>query len=164
MWRIIYFSFSYNIGKTCLYCRKYIIIYKIVKKNVLNFKLISFSTPLHIAIQADNKPIFNLLLKQDYLDVNLKNNEEHSPLYYALLKYESGDDFEDSYISGLMNCNVHTNPIYSDTGNSLLQVLIISGFEKSAVFLSAKVPNLNHVNNEGNWSLFSLRNFLGNLK
>lgn len=112
--------------------------------------LITFSTPLQIAIQADNKIIFNLLLKQDYLDVNLKNNEEHSPLYYALLKYEVGDDSEDSYVSGLISCDVQTNPIYSDTCNSLLQILISGGYENASVFLSGKVANLNHVNSEGN--------------
>lgn len=121
----------------------------------------SFSTPLHIAIQADNKIIFNLLLKQDYLDVNLKNIEEHTPLFYALLKYEVGDDSsEDSYVSRLMNCDVQTNPIYSGTCSSLLQVLISGGYEKAAIFLSEKVDNLNHVNSEGNYTIFLISNII----
>lgn len=93
--------------------------------------------------------MFNLLLNQDNVDVNLKNNEEHSPLYYALLKYEVGDDSEDSYVSRLMNCDLQTNPIYSATCGSLLQVLICGGYEKSAIFLSENVANLDHVNNKG---------------
>lgn len=81
--------------------------------------------------------------------MNLKNNEEHTPLYYALLKYEVGDDSEQSYVCGLMELDVQTNPLYSDTCSSLLQVMITGGSEKAAVFLSGKVANLNHVNSEG---------------
>lgn len=90
--------------------------------------------------------------------MNLKNNEEHTPLYYALLKYEVGDESEDSYVSGLIKCDVQTNPLYSDTSSSLLQVLISGGCEKAAIFLSEKVANLNHVNSEGKVKK-SLRNY-----
>ncbi|KAJ8957961.1 hypothetical protein NQ318_001960 [Aromia moschata] len=119
-------------------------------------------TPLHIAIQADNRPIFELLLKQDYLDGNVKNNEEHPPLYYALLKYEAGDDDEqDSYAARLVGHNAETDAVYAGTSNSLLQALILSGAERAAVFLCGRVRELNHVNAEGETALHlaCLKNF-----
>ncbi|CAH1099532.1 unnamed protein product, partial [Psylliodes chrysocephalus] len=124
---------------------------KLINKNVnVNAQNRQGFTSLHIAIQADNKPIFQLLLKQDYINVNLKTNEEHAPLYYAMLKYESGDDGEDSYAALLLKHEVHTSPIYSENCNSLLQVLILNGAQTAAIYLSEKLSgNLNHVNTEG---------------
>nr|XP_023017767.1 rabankyrin-5 [Leptinotarsa decemlineata] len=127
---------------------------KLINKNVnVNAQNRQGFTPLHISIQADNKPIFNLLLKQDYLNVNLKTNEEHTPLYFSLLKYESGDDAEDSYAVALLQRDIQTSPVYSETCNSLLQVLILNGAENAAIFLSGKVGNLDHVNSEGETAL-----------
>lgn len=53
---------------------------------IIQFFFSLHSTPLHLAIMSKNILIFDLLLKQDKLDVNLRTiNEEHSPLYYALV-------------------------------------------------------------------------------
>ncbi|KAJ8978783.1 hypothetical protein NQ317_015507 [Molorchus minor] len=133
-------------------CRK--IAEKLINKNVnVNAQNRQGYTPLHIAIQADNRSIFDLLLKQDYLDINLKNNEEHTPLYYALLKYEAGDDDQDSYASNLIRQNVQIDPVYLGTSNSLLQTLILNGSSRAAVFLCERSKNLNHVNAEGESAL-----------
>ncbi|CAG9820651.1 unnamed protein product [Phaedon cochleariae] len=127
---------------------------KLINKNVnVNAQNRQGFTPLHIAIQADNKAIFELLLKQDYLNVNLKTIEEHTPLYYALLKYESGDTGDDSYAACLMKSDIQTNPLYSEYCNSLMQILILNGAENAAIFLAVEVANLNHVNSEGETAL-----------
>ncbi|KAL4711825.1 hypothetical protein ACJJTC_005994 [Scirpophaga incertulas] len=43
-------------------------------------------TPLHQAVIARNQRIFDILLKQDTLDTNLRtSSDEHPPLYYALV-------------------------------------------------------------------------------
>lgn len=112
-----------------------------------------FSTALHIAIQADNKAIFDTLLSQSNLDLNLKTIDEHVPLYYALLKYESGDDSEDSYASNLISKGVHTDVLYSANCDSLLQKLIEENAGNAAIFLAGHVTNINHVNSEGETAL-----------
>lgn len=45
-----------------------------------------YSTPLHQAVIARNQKLFDLLLKQENLDTNLRTlTDEHTPLYYALV-------------------------------------------------------------------------------
>nr|CAI5848966.1 unnamed protein product [Callosobruchus analis] len=109
---------------------------------------------LHIAIQADNRSIFDILIKQDYINVNQRTEDEHTPLYYALLKYEAGDDdVHDSYAARLLATGAHPNPVYSANNSSLLQVLILNGAENAALFLGKHVDSLDHVNNEGETAL-----------
>lgn len=98
---------------------------------------------------ADNKQIFDLLLSQPNIDVNVKTVDEHSPLYYALLKYEAGDDSDNSYVSCLLKKGVQTSPIYSKNLENLLQYLISNGIKKAALFLTEHMQNLNHVNVDG---------------
>lgn len=110
-------------------------------------------TPLHIAIMADSRSVFEILLNHEKTNLNLKTAEEHPPLYYALTKYESGDDSEDSYASLLIEKSADTNPIYSQTSDSLLQVLILNGAEKAAVFLLDHISDLDHANAKGETAL-----------
>lgn len=102
---------------------------------------------------ADNKPIFDLLLQQPNIDVNIKTTEEHTPLYYALLKYESGDDSEDSYVENLIKKGAYTSPVYNETLDSLVQVLLMNGARNAAQFLAKHTQNLNHVNVNGESAL-----------
>ncbi|XP_044260908.1 rabankyrin-5 [Tribolium madens] len=127
---------------------------KLINKNVnVNAQNRLGYTALHIAIQADNRPLFDLLLSQPTLDLNLKTIDEHVPLYYALLKYESGDNSSDSYASNLIAKNAQTGVLYSSNCDSLLQKLIEEGAANAAVFLTNHVSNLNHVNSEGESAL-----------
>lgn len=110
-------------------------------------------TPLHIAIMADNLSVFEFLIDQPNIDVDLKTVEEHPPLYYALLKYESGDTSEEGYASSLIKKGVQTNPIYSKTGDSLLQILIADAAKNASEYLLEHVTNLDHVNANGESAL-----------
>lgn len=112
-----------------------------------------FSTALHIAIQADNRPIFDILLEQSATDTNLKTLDEHVPLYYALLKYESGDDSEECYALRLIKRGAQTAALYSKSCNTLLQTLIEQEASKAVVFLCEHISNINHVNSEGESAL-----------
>lgn len=103
-------------------------------------------TALHIAIMADNLPIFELLLKQPTIELNIKSTEEHTPLYYALLKYESGREV---YAEELLKKGVQTNPVYSNNCDCLLQVMLQMGTLSAASYLVKNVQNLNHVNLSG---------------
>ncbi|CAH0549325.1 unnamed protein product [Brassicogethes aeneus] len=140
---------------------------KLLNKNVnVNAQNRQGFTALHIAIQADNRPIFEMLLNEKNINVNLKNNDEHCPLYYALLKYNSGDTSDNCYALKLIQGDkkdCQTNPLYKDTSNSLLQILIVNGYQISATFLAEFVPNLDHVNLEGETALHlsCINNFSG---
>lgn len=104
---------------------------------------------------ANNRPVFELLLYHQKIDVNLKTSEENTPLYYALLKYESGDDSADNYALTLIEKGAETNPFYPKaTNNSLLQMLILSSAEKAAVFLLDFLKDtLDHANLNGETAL-----------
>lgn len=115
-----------------------------------------YRTPLHIAIMANNRTVFELLLKHPKIDVNLKSLEEHPPLYYALLKYESGDDDnENSYAAVLIKKQAEINPIYTNNNNNnLLQMLILNEAKKSTVFLLDYLnESVDHVNSNGETAL-----------
>ncbi|KAK4878403.1 hypothetical protein RN001_010909 [Aquatica leii] len=124
---------------------------KLINKNVgVNSQNRQGLTALHIAIMANNETLFALLLNQPNIDINLKSIEEHSALYYALLKYEAGDNEENSYVSQLLQKkDIQPNPVYSQTGNNLLQILIQAEAKTAALFLCDYLQNLNHVNLEG---------------
>lgn len=108
-------------------------------------------TALHIAIQADNAAIFDILLQQEQLNTNIKTNEEHPPLYYAYNKFELD---EPHYVEALLCKGTHTDPLYSSHGCAdLLQTLVKGGGRKGAAHLAQHVRNLNHVNVEGETAL-----------
>lgn len=112
---------------------------------------------------ADNEPLFSLLVGQPNIEVNIKSVQEHTPLYYALLKYEAGDVDEDNYTSRLIRNNAQTNPVYSQKCNNLLQMLIHEGAQNGALYLSDHVQNLNHVNIEGETPLHTACSFKCNI-
>ncbi|XP_025829118.1 rabankyrin-5, partial [Agrilus planipennis] len=126
------------------------IVNKLLEKDVnINAQNKQGLTALHVAIMSNNDPVFSLLLEQPLVDINLKSNDEHTPLYYALVKYQSGDRSPESYASRLIKKGAKTNPIYLKNGNSLLQTLIMEGAEDAAIFLSNYDNNLDHVNENG---------------
>lgn len=102
---------------------------------------------------ADNREIFKILIDHPKIDINLKTIEHHTPLYYALSKYESGDDSEDSYASILIKKDAEFDPIYPQTEDNLLQVLIMNETENAAILLLNYMKNLNHINLNGESAL-----------
>lgn len=128
---------------------------KLINKNVnINAQNRQGFTALHIAIMADNRTLFDILMSQQNIEINVKTADEHTPLYFALLKYESGvDDKEESYAARLIKKEAQTNPIYSENCDNLMQVLLRYGARKAAVFLAGHTQNLNHVNQNGESAL-----------
>lgn len=113
-----------------------------------------FRTPLHISIMADNQDLFNILIGNSLIEINLKSSpQEHTALYYALLKYESGDTTDDSYAMRLIKKGAQTDVIYSSTCDSLLQTLIREGANGAAAFIISHVKNINHANSQGETAL-----------
>ncbi|XP_044763640.1 rabankyrin-5 [Coccinella septempunctata] len=110
---------------------------------------------LHITIQSDNKQLFKILLEQSGVNLNLKTQDDHSPLYYALLRYEEDHDQpQDTYANLLVERNVVTDSSYPKRNNeSLLQVVTSMGLQESSMFLTAHVANVDHVNQDGGSAL-----------
>lgn len=103
---------------------------------------------------ADNQEIFTILLEHPSLELNLKSTpQEHTALYYALLKYESGDTDTDSYATRLICKGAQTDSFYSATCDSLLQTLIREGAYSAASYLCNNIKNLNHANSQGETAL-----------
>lgn len=103
---------------------------------------------------ADNRSIFEILINHPKIDVDIQTNEQHTPLYYALLKYEAGDNNDDSYAAVLIkNKKAQTNPIYTPSEDSLLQVLITNEAENAALFLLDFLDDLDHINANGESAL-----------
>lgn len=120
---------------------------------LVNGFCVLYRTPLHIAIMADNRSIFDILIEHPKIDINLKTIEHHTPLYYALLKYESGDNSEDSYAVILIKKGAELDVIYPENENNLLQILIMNEAENAAILLLNYMENLNHVNVNGESAL-----------
>lgn len=88
----------------------------------------------------------------------MKNSLEHTPLYYALLKYESGIRDEKSYVNLLIEKDAQTNPIYSSNCDNLLQVLLCEGAEDSCLYLTDLIQDINHANVNGESALHTACN------
>lgn len=102
-------------------------------------------TPLHLAIEFDNKSMVDLLLAVPNIDINLRTNNERCCLELSLMQ-ETESSLE--LAAKLIQLGARANPLKSDTHDNLLQMLANNGLENSAVFL-ADHANLNHINKDG---------------
>lgn len=104
-------------------------------------------------MQNDNKPLFDILLDQSGVNLNLKTTEDHPPLYFALIRHDD-DPRAGNYAEVLVEKGVATDCLYAkQNGNSLLQVVTSMGLSEAAVFLAAHVSNVDHANNDGQSAL-----------
>lgn len=67
----------------------------------MGLNLLLHSTPLHIAIMAKNSELFDLLLREESIEVNAKTAEGYPPLWYAL--HQAQPTSEDSFARKLVN-------------------------------------------------------------
>lgn len=103
--------------------------------------------PLHLAVQSRNSSVFSLLLECTDIDLNVRNDQGHSALYYALL---GGGPFSaDSYAARLVARGATANTVYPAMGDSLLHLMAKENLEDQALFLSEHATNVNHVNAQG---------------
>uniref|UniRef100_A0A1I8NT83 FYVE-type domain-containing protein n=2 Tax=Stomoxys calcitrans TaxID=35570 RepID=A0A1I8NT83_STOCA len=111
----------------------------------VNIQNRSGQTPLHLAIECDNVEMQNLLLGVNNIDINLRTNDEKCCLELSLMR---DAEFGIKLAGRLIEMGAATNPLKSETHDSLLQVLASSHLENSAVFL-ADYADLNHINSRG---------------
>lgn len=126
---------------------------KILKSNTIDVNIQDFegNTALHVAIIRQNKSVFKEILFNTNSKANLsiKNNEEQTVLWQALIQSEELDDFDDrnSFPSMLIdkNCEINTT---DSTGDSILHLCARQSFEKAAMFLVNKKAKINMLNND----------------
>uniref|UniRef100_A0A1B0CGM8 Putative ankyrin n=1 Tax=Lutzomyia longipalpis TaxID=7200 RepID=A0A1B0CGM8_LUTLO len=101
-------------------------------------------TALQMAILSGHDEMIAALLECEDLNLNLRTNDEKSALQLALQSSDLSLDVAKSFIEKGADANVR----YSETGNDLLQMLIVTQLEEPAIFLT-EFANLNHVNKSG---------------
>ncbi|CAI8027099.1 Rabankyrin-5 [Geodia barretti] len=113
-------------------------------------------TALHRAIQCGNAEVFNVLLSNDSLDLDLCNNAGDSALWLALSKLDSAyftsDDitqYNNSFPAKLITRGANPDALDSRTGNILLHRAALESNEAAAIFLVHRGAQLNPKNGEG---------------
>lgn len=105
------------------------------------------STSLHLAVMSGNTEMIDILLVHPSLDTNIKTIDDKSVLQLSLMPpYTAGPPFE--LAARLIEKGARSNQNNADSGDSILQMLIKSKLEDSAVFLAAHA-NVNFVNRSG---------------
>lgn len=103
-------------------------------------------TAVHLSVMARNEPMFSLLLESD-ADLNLRTEEGHTPLWFALLVGPPYDD--KSFAARLISAGASPNPIYTSSADSLLHLVAREGIEEAGLFLCTHSAYSNHVNRKG---------------
>lgn len=109
------------------------------------------NTALHIAVNSNNKPVFKEILFNKNLNpnLNLKNSEEQTVLWLALVKSENSKDFDliDSFPNMLIEkgCEINTT---DSNGDTLLHLCARRELEHAAIFLVNKKARINLLNND----------------
>ncbi|CAL7948855.1 unnamed protein product [Xylocopa violacea] len=105
-------------------------------------------TALHDCIQERNEPLFDILLECQGIDLGKTTNEDDTPLCIAMKTIP----FSECFAKKLLVKGATPNPVYKNTGDTLLHILIRESKEEAALFLidHCKDPtNLMQKNNEG---------------
>uniref|UniRef100_A0A0N5BKL6 FYVE-type domain-containing protein n=1 Tax=Strongyloides papillosus TaxID=174720 RepID=A0A0N5BKL6_STREA len=100
-------------------------------------------TPLFIAIDKENKPIIDLLLKNDQCDVNISNIDKVTPLEVCLFERKDLEICEKLVNKG---ANVNSK---NGMGQSLLHIAVMNMNIEAAKFIKNNHGDVNILNNEG---------------
>lgn len=96
---------------------------------------------------SSNAKLVDLLLELPSLDTNIRTNDDKCALQLALMPpYTTGPPFE--LAEKLIEKGARSNQNNAESGDSILQLLIKSKLEDSAIFLS-KHANVNFINRSG---------------
>lgn len=115
--------------------------------NVFNITIFRFCrTALHSCIWERNEPLFDILLECQGIDLDKTTNENDTPLCLAM----KIDPFCKSFAEKLLTKGATPNPVYRNTGDTLLHILTKERKEEAALFLIDYCEdNLMKKNNEG---------------
>ncbi|CEF65443.1 BTB/POZ-like domain and FYVE zinc finger domain and Ankyrin repeat and Zinc finger, FYVE/PHD-type domain and BTB/POZ fold domain and BTB/POZ domain and Zinc finger, RING/FYVE/PHD-type domain and Zinc finger, FYVE-related domain and Ankyrin repeat-containing domain-containing protein [Strongyloides ratti] len=99
-------------------------------------------TPLFIAIDKNNKPIIDLLLKNDQCDVNISNIDKITPLEVCLFEIKDLEICEKLVKKG---ANINSS---NGMGQSLLHIAVMNMNIEATKFITSHNGNVNILNNE----------------
>ncbi|XP_031776150.1 rabankyrin-5 isoform X2 [Apis florea] len=104
-------------------------------------------TALHNCIQERNELLFDILLECQSIDLDKTTNEDDTSLCIAM---KTTDPFNELFAKKLLTKGATPNPLYKNTGDTLLHVLIREYKEEAALFLIDYCKdNLMQKNKEG---------------
>lgn len=104
-------------------------------------------TALHNCIQERNELLFDILLECQSVDLDRTTNEDDTSLCIAM---KTTDPFNELFAKKLLSKGATPNPLYKNTGDTLLHVLIREYKEEAALFLIDYCKdNLMQKNKEG---------------
>lgn len=101
---------------------------------ILTFTITVFyvhRTALHSCVWEKNEPLFDILLECQSIDLDETTDEDDTPLCIAMRK----DPFGQSFAKKLLSKGATSNPVYRNTGDTLLHVLTRECKEEAALFL-----------------------------
>ncbi|XP_076282442.1 rabankyrin-5 [Lasioglossum baleicum] len=103
-------------------------------------------TALHSCVWEGNTPLFDILLECQSINVDRTTNDNDTPLCLAM----KAEPFCESFAKKLLDKGATPNPVYRDTEDTLLHILIRESKEEAALFLLDYCKdNLMKKNNEG---------------
>nr|XP_037289089.1 LOW QUALITY PROTEIN: rabankyrin-5-like [Rhipicephalus microplus] len=106
------------------------------------------NTPVHRSIEAKNMGVFCLLLESKAVNSELRNNEQHTPLGFAL-HFGDGPYDEESFAGRLANRGASLDAVSKITGDSQLHLVARAGNEDAGIFLAERGAQCNISNNKG---------------
>lgn len=106
------------------------------------------NTCLHRAVASQNSLVFSLFLDHPHLDLEIKNAEGQTVLWYALNAGIGGYD-DQSFAAQLVERGSNKDAICSLNGDTILHLAARSGNEEAGIFLAIRGAQPNLTNNKG---------------
>lgn len=110
------------------------------------------NTPLHRCIEAKNADVFSLFLGNNALNLELKNNDQLTPLGFAL-HTSAGPYTKDSFAAQLVDHGANLDAVNKITGDTQLHLTAQAGNEDAGIFLVERGAQCNLSNNKGEGAL-----------
>ncbi|XP_033101064.1 rabankyrin-5-like isoform X2 [Anneissia japonica] len=105
------------------------------------------NSALHRSITSKNKDVFNLLLSNRQLNLDLRNVQGETPLWLAL---DTSDDYgEDSFAGKLITRGCSPDAVNPSTGSTLLHLAAQAKNEAACLFLATHGASSSIANNQG---------------
>ncbi|GFY63345.1 rabankyrin-5 [Trichonephila inaurata madagascariensis] len=113
-----------------------------------NLQDINGNTCLHRSILGQNAPIFELLLRHEHLDLEIKNAEGQTVLWFALDAGIGGYD-DNSFAAKLVKRGCCLDAVCPLNGDTLLHLACRASNEEAGIFLAVHGAKPNLTNNKG---------------
>ncbi|CAG2181259.1 unnamed protein product, partial [Oppiella nova] len=110
-----------------------------------NFQDIDGNSALHRSVMSLNKPVFDILLEQPKISIDLRNKKHLTSFAISLTKLNDNDSFAAELVK--RGCSIDS--ISPETSDSLLHTCARNGDETAGLFLTANNAKINLTNSRG---------------